>query len=430
MNKTPPVIVVRGSDICFLGILRSCRAANIPVIAITFTWPGAPVWHSELSECLGERYEIANPFTDADLAASQLADIFAALFNQWQQRLMVLPSSDTNYMFLLDHYERFANSICLMGDRAFDQPRYDVIHKASCAELLLQRAPEFVPITLRCSSVTDIDSAVDNMLYPAVYKPAVKDYGQTFYTKHNGNKAIEVAGPDELRAALLKEIEDGFDLVVQEKIFFDSVYDEIPFYLYADAKGEIRMAANGIKELIDPFPFGTAIILRMAWFPELLEAAKQVVEALQYRGILMIEFVKDKKDGRWKVIEVNPRHWLFNGFYQRQGLNFTECLYKDMYGDASKDTGSNMMTPATAIQAKLKDSVHFDLQAVASNWFDDPQHHSLTEFIKRIDEFDGNISSAFYDLADPAPGRQRLETMAEKFGWDNKDLKKLIDLLV
>jgi hypothetical protein len=67
--------------------------------------------------------------------------------------------------------------------------------------------------------------------------------------------------------ALKRELNDGFDIIVQEKVVFDTVYDEIPFYLYADANGKIRMAANGIKELIDPFPFGTAIVLRFAWLP-------------------------------------------------------------------------------------------------------------------------------------------------------------------
>lgn len=418
-----PLIVIRGNDICFLGIIRSCRAANIPVVSITFTWPGAPHWHSEQSDCLGERYEIANPFTDAVLASDQLADILAKLYQRWQQKLMMLPSSDTNYMFLLDYYEKFADFGCLMGDRDFARPRQDVIHKASCSELLTQGAPQVVPKTLRCYRQEDIDFVVENMSYPAVYKPAVKDYGQTFYQAHNGNKAIEVAGKSQLRDALAIEIAAGFDLVVQEKILFDSVYDEIPFYLYADANGEIRMAANGIKELIEPFPYGTAIILRLAWFPELLELAKQVVAALGYRGILMIEFVRDKKDGQWKVIEVNPRHWLFNGFYQRQGINFTECLYQDMYGELKQD----IITPLPLVLANAPS--HFDLLAVAKNWSKHSPLVGAAEFAGKLAEYDGLVSSAFYDQHDTGPGVSRLTAMADELSWNKGELADLFALL-
>ena len=84
------------------------------------------------------------------------------------------------------------------------------------------------------------------------------------------------------------------------------MHDEVPFYLYADARGEILMASNGIKEVIEPFPFGTAILLRLAWYPELLEAAKTVVNALGYRGILMIEFVEISVMGIGKLLKSIP----------------------------------------------------------------------------------------------------------------------------
>ena len=135
------------------------------------------------------------------------------------------------------------------------------------------------------------------------------------------------------------------------------MHDEVPFYLYADARGEILMASNGIKEVIEPFPFGTAILLRLAWYPELLEAAKTVVNALSYRGILMIEFVRDQRDGNWKVIEVNPRHWLFNGFYAQQGLSYTATLAKDIRGEVS----SSLIVPDASVLGK----VHVDLVAWA-----------------------------------------------------------------
>lgn len=421
-GKRLPLIVMRSNDICFLGILRSCRAANIPVIAITFDWPTAPHWYSEYSCCLKQRYEIANPFTDTKLAASQLAAILKTLHGQWGQRLMTLPSSDTNLMFILDHYAVFEPYILLMGDRDFAQPRLDVIHKLHCAALLGKTLPGLVPETESCSDVKDIDRIVDKMNYPVIYKPATKDYGQTFYSKHGGYKAIECDSRDVLRSALKQEMQDGFDLVVQEKIIFDSVYDEIPFYLYADAKGDIRMAANGIKELVNFPPYGTAIILRFAWFPELLELAQQVVAALSYRGILMIEFARDARDGNWKVIEVNPRHWLFNGFYQRLSFNFTECLYQDLRDELPDD--SNKITANEALLSQ--NFVHMDLFDVARHIFDGKNKVSFDDYSAYLDSIEGTLTSAYFDFDDPEPGIKRIEDMCEYFSWPVSDTRDQI----
>ncbi len=419
-----PVVVLRSNDICFLGILRSCKAAGIPTIPVIFTWPEAPIWYSQYSNCYSDPRVISNPFTHSALAVTQLKEIFSDLFKVYGTRLMVLPSGDTNLMFLLDHYHEFQDFIKVMGHQDFSTPRSDVINKFECAKLLAKSNPEIVPVTQRCQHHPEIETVVENMVYPAIYKPTVKDYGQTFYRAHNGNKAIECKDQNQLRSCLKAELDNGFDLVVQEKLIFDSVYDEIPFYLYADRNHNITMAGNGIKEVIEPFPFGTAIVLRFAWLQELLELAQSVVSALGYRGILMIEFVKDKKGGGWKVVEINPRHWLFNGFYQRLGLNYTEQLIQD---DLGKDSAGKMVV---ASEETIKaDYAHVDLMALAEVWKRDEPDLSMEQYLSRLDAIDGSLSSAFIDLDDPEPGIQRTTKMLEQNQWPTSALDKIVSRL-
>ncbi len=427
-QPTPPLLVFRSNDICFLGILRSCHAANIPTVSITFDWPGAGPWHSERSAGFQRSYRIANPYTDAAQAVSDFREIARQLSEEYGRRLMVLPSSDTNMMFLLDHFEQFSAYIQLMGDRRFEGARLDVAHKSSCAQLLSAHAAELSPLTLRCQQSGDIETVVQQMRYPAVYKPAVKDYGQTFYKQHGGNKAIECGSAEELRDKLLKEMAEGFDLVVQEKIFFDSVHDEIPFYLYADAAGRVRMAANGIKEVIEPFPFGTAILLRFAWREELLALAQQVVDALSWRGILMIEFVKDKKDDRWKVIEVNTRPWLFNGFYQRLGLNYTAMLYRDWMGELPEAVGPDDRVIASP-ETLSRNWVHIDALELARKWAAEEPGLTTERFFDRLGCIDGSISAAFYDPEDTGPGVARFEQLCSEMAWDASALDQLVAAL-
>ena len=414
MSETPPVIIIRGNDICYLGILRSCYEANIPCIAVHYSWEGASTWYSDASKYKPPIISIPNPFSDPKLAIEILRTELRALSMKWGQKLLVLPSTDTNYMFVLDYYEYLKDFIFLMGARDFGKPRYDVVHKAECADLLSEFMPENVPITFRCNSLEQIDKVINEMVYPAVYKPAVKDYGQTFYRLHDGNKAIECEDATTLRKQLKVEVKRGFDLIVQEKIIFDSVYDEIPFYLYANELGDITMAANGIKEIIEPFPYGTAIALRLAWRPDLLELAKRVVSALSYRGILMIEFVKDQKDGRWKIIEINPRHWLFNGFYQRVGLNFSEALYHDIYYSNPDGEPIRISTDKTM----KENHVHVDLAELISHFKAKcPTEYDVMKFLGDLKKIRGRMSSTYLSMADPDPGIIQMRDAAKKHGW-------------
>lgn len=420
-SSLPPVILMRGNDICFLGMLRSCRKAEISTVSITFTWSGAKPWYSSYSNCLEECFEITNPFSSPDEAAKQLAKVLRSLNERYGQKLLLLPSSDTNYMFVLDHWQLFADYIFLMGDESFEVPRFDVLHKGDCADLLMRGCPELVPQTFSCKERNDIPSIVARIGYPAIYKPAVKDYGQSFYANHRGSKAVECANADDLRAKLELEIEAGFELVVQEKVLFDTVHDEVPFYLYADARGEILMASNGIKEVIEPFPFGTAILLRLAWYPELLEAAKTVVNALSYRGILMIEFVRDQRDGNWKVIEVNPRHWLFNGFYAQQGLSYTATLAKDIRGEVS----SSLIVPNESVLGK----VHVDLVAWAHRAWRNEHSLRIDQYLDTLSSLQGQISDPYCLSFDHAPGQMVLESLAERFGWGRRSVNSIRNLL-
>lgn len=408
----PPLILFRSNDICFLGILRACRAAGIPVVVFKFTWPGANEWFSERSTVERSEIEIPNPFEYPREAASATLQALRKLAERHGQRLMALPSSDTNLMFLLDNYADFSRYIRLMGRSDFSASPQDLVDKWACYRTLEATLPHMVPASRRCASAADIPAIVDSLHYPVVYKPATKDYGQTFYQAHGGKKAIECASADALRAGLQAEMAQGFVLLVQEKIEFDSARDEIPFYLYADADGGIRMAANGIKEEIFPPPFGTAIVLRFAWLPELKAAAEQVVAATGYRGILMIEFIRDQRDGNWKVIELNTRHWLFNGFYQRLGFNYTDMLYRDLTADP-------MPTCVTAEPALLARAyAHLDLFAIATEMAGRTGPPSLSDFCARLDAIGGSRTAAFVDPADPGPGERRLEALAGHFGWD------------
>ncbi|QQR88956.1 MAG: hypothetical protein IPJ88_12090 [Myxococcales bacterium] len=195
--SAPPIVVLRSNDILFTGLLRSVAAAGAIPIPVIFTWPGAGPWYSEASCHFRNAIQIANPFTNAEQAVEDMIALGEKLRAKYGQPLMVLPSSDTNLMFMLDHYDRFSPYFYMMGNRHFDQARLDVLEKDRCAALLESKGIA-APKTFACKNKHDITIAAENVPYPCVYKPTRKDYGQSFYRAHQGRKAIRCENKDEL----------------------------------------------------------------------------------------------------------------------------------------------------------------------------------------------------------------------------------------
>ncbi|MCA9581447.1 MAG: hypothetical protein KC416_06610, partial [Myxococcales bacterium] len=171
-----PVVVLRSNDVCFLGILRSLAHAGATTIPVVFTWPGAKPWYSEASRHFRDSVEIPNPYADGEGAAAALEALGRRLFEKHGQRPMVIPSSDTNLMFLLENFERFAPYFRFIGGKTFHEDRGDVVRKHTCADLLAA-ADVSQPKTLACLTSADIERVAEEMIYPCVYKPLEKDYG-------------------------------------------------------------------------------------------------------------------------------------------------------------------------------------------------------------------------------------------------------------
>lgn len=420
---SPPLVALRANDVCFLGILRSCGIAGIPVLPLVFDWPGGGPWFSEASRYYHDPVTIPNPPDDEAGAIAALIELGKRLTDEHDCRLLIVPSSDTNLMLLQNHFEALAPYYLQMGATHFSSPRFDIIRKDALATTL-QEAGIPLPHSVTSLSERDIEPAVTEAVYPCLCKPTQKDYTQSFQRRHDMSKAIECATPGQLRAALTAAIADGYELIVQEIIEFDRPEDETSFYLYADADSDIRMACCATKEGEFPPRYGTGTLVRLGWVEELLPLAQRIVEVIAWRGMMEIEFIRDRKDGCWKIIEANPRPWLFHHHTALFGLNFIECLYRDAYGDLpggdlpGGPPSSPLVAPSPALLAARPLHVNF-AWAVAQLVADEADADQLlTNLAAWLNGLDGTVTFSYLDADDPEPGLRELEHLAREHGLD------------
>lgn len=411
-----PVVVIRSNDCSFLGIVRSLWRHKIPSICITYTWPTAPVWYSQQSPLTRANFSIENPHSDEGAAIQGLMQVGRNLFSQYGQKLLIVPSSDTSLMFLCKYEDQLLQFFSVAGSKVWDQCRQDVITKDRCAETLRANGIP-TPMSFGCRGEDDIHALSQKIGYPCVYKPAIKDFAQTFYKQHQGLKAVRCENATELLQQLSFEISLGHELIVQDFVEFESASDEVPAYCYFDEHHDLILFSTGFKANIHPEPFGTAIELELTYNTQLEPLCAKIGKTLHWRGPLMIEFIKEPKSGIWQVIEINTRPWLMSDFYARSGLNYSATMYADYYGDQLERKRPSLTLLATK-------PLHIDCHALVQK-----TGMSLANLTSYLERKNNKISFTNYDPNDRQPGYLEASQLSKDFGFDRKKTVEMFERL-
>src|SRR5206468_12795896 len=61
--------------------------------------------------------------------------------------------------------------------------------------------------------------------------------------------------------------------------------------------------------------------------PDMAEAARTLLEALQWHGVAMVEFKRDARDGLPRLMEINGRFWNSLPLAIASGVDFPFLLY-------------------------------------------------------------------------------------------------------
>jgi D-aspartate ligase len=101
----------------------------------------------------------------------------------------------------------------------------------------------------------------------------------------------------------------------------------ISFYLNRQSKPLATFTGRKLRVL--PIGFGSASYVRSFHDPELEQIALQLLSGVQYQGLGGIEFKKDARDGRYKLIEFNTRFGMWDGLGVRCGVDTPYIAYQD-----------------------------------------------------------------------------------------------------
>jgi D-aspartate ligase len=307
--------LVIGSDYKALGVVRSLGRHGIPVAVLhdehllaersrycrrTFTWPA-----SGEAEKVAHLLDLASReglrgwtiFPTEDETAALLARNRAALSDAY--RLTIEASWET----LRWAYDKRL-TYRLAGELGLDHPR--TAYPRDRADVLTYTGP-----------------------FPAILKPATRAELNRF--------TISKAWPAPDAATLITKYDDACTLIDPSLIM---IQEQIPGggdgqFSYAAICREGRPVASLVARRLRQWPmdFGRAsTYVETIDEPEVEATALRLLDALRFDGVVEVEFKRDARDGRLKLLDINPRVWGWHTLGQRAGVDFSYLLWRTAQG--------------------------------------------------------------------------------------------------
>lgn len=251
-----------------------------------------------------------------------------------EQPGILFPASDAHVLFVSRH--RAALSECFRMALPPADVLEAIIDKRRQYELAA-RVGTPLPATYHPRTLAEAEAIADRLEYPAIIKPC---YGH-LWRKHfsASSKGLKVRTPAELRAKLAEVLRAGQDVVVQSVILGPATH-HVKLCAYLDASGDARGIFTLRKLRQFPVEFGVGCLVESCADDELVRVGLEFLQGIGYRGIGSVEFKRDERDGRLKLIELNPRLWQQNGLAAACGVNFPHLMYQELTGaDPAPVTG-------------------------------------------------------------------------------------------
>ena len=110
---------------------------------------------------------------------------------------------------------------------------------------------------------------------------------------------------------------------------------------YLDRTGRALGVFCGRKLRQTPPGIGTCRVGEARWVQEVVDDALRLLGAFGYRGLSQVEFKRDPRDGRYKLMEVNARLWQWHGLATACGVDLPRIAYADLTGEALPDASMN-----------------------------------------------------------------------------------------
>jgi predicted ATP-grasp superfamily ATP-dependent carboligase len=329
---TPAVVLKFDPNILHhggLGVIRSLGRVGVPVYGV-HEGPWAPAASSRYLR--GRCFWQPSP-DDVERVHAGLRELA-----EWIGRPAVLvPTDDAGAIFLAEH------GAGLRPQFLFPDPPASLPRRVADKFSLYQLCREAGVPSPRAALAGSLDAAGEFAAqagFPLVAKlttPWARGRGRLRGTGAGGRPPRStsiVTGRDQLGDVWQASAAAGVPLMLQESIPGGPGQDWF-FHGYCDAASRCRPAFTGVKERSYPAHAGLTSLGRSVPNPVLRDQVSALLARLDYRGIVDLDLRWDARDGRYKLLDFNPRIGAqFRLLRDTAGTDVVTACYLDLTGRA------------------------------------------------------------------------------------------------
>jgi D-aspartate ligase len=309
----PPAVVCEVGWVNGLGAIRSLGRARIPAIALD---------HRPWALGFRSRYALPvvapDPLPDQDGFISLLLELAEAL----GRPAPIFPTHD-------EHLNALAQRRDDLGDRfLYPFPSWDVLEPLQSKRHQLAVASRLgmgTPATAHPLSLEEARAAAAEIGFPVFVKPSEN----IVFKRLHKRQAFICGDAAELERAYRVTAE--YEPMVQEFIpGGDEWLWSLGTYIAPDGNPLALFSGRKLRQTAENM--GSARVGEALWDDEVVESGLRLLRELDFHGIAQVEWKRDPRDGRLKLIEVNPRLWQWHGLTGACGADVTQIAYWDLIG--------------------------------------------------------------------------------------------------
>ncbi len=210
-------------------------------------------------------------------------------------------------------------------------PDWDTIQWAYDKRLTYQRAAELgidFPASFHPQSLEEIERL--NCRYPVILKPAFRK-GIDEFTQAKAWRADD----REQLLALYKRAAAfvGNDAIIVQEWIPGAGESQFSYAAMCD-RGEPIVSLVARRARQHPIDFGrSSTYVETIEQSEVEDLGRRFLKSIAYTGVVEVEFKHDRRDGHFKLLDVNGRFWTWNGLGPLAGIDFPYLAWCQALGE-------------------------------------------------------------------------------------------------
>jgi D-aspartate ligase len=321
-GQNPTPVIANGSYCNSLGISRGLGVKGVKSIVID---------HSPRPLAFWSKYALGLRCPDPSTEPSRLILFLEALGKELPYKGIFFITDDT-YLQVISSARQALEKYFILP---FSQP--EEILKVMDKKYQYERAVENgfpVPIAYFIESEGDVNNALEEIPFPAILKCRG---GVSEFHRELGH-AFEITSRDE--GIHRYEACKNYSVVIQEYIpgNDDQLYT-LGSYLDKDSN---PLGIFVGRKLIQVRPkIGSCRIGESLTDEEVVGEGIRLLRTMKFHGVSQLECKKDPRDGKFKLVEINARYWMWHSLATACGVNLAYIQYQDATGAKPNKTISN-----------------------------------------------------------------------------------------